>query len=479
MILKFAIINIRQMKRINYLISATVLWVLTAYTTFSQHTTEIEWKYNNGWALQKAPLNNTFEKFFAIGTWHVPGYIFSDSIETEQRYENRASLFRERAAPFNMVFVTPGQQKKYMSDKIHILNPFSAVLHSFIDKTPDLPKGKDKDYYRSQYMKKAVNSPEFEKHLDFEIKQILKKMPNEKHIYSHIDEIALGGVSKWAIPPSVGAKINERLKQFDKNALVFVDLLGHSKGSTYLFEQRYLQNHGSLPAAPPYELIESKARDIEIPLLGFSQAYNGLPVYQFNNGKYSYTDYDAQTLKSIWYENTKLIAAGYKGSGDVFGINAFRDFFAYPELAGITVDALKEGLGSKTPIWLYFDGNGYAKPAGLSPTAYVDNVKCQIYTSVIHGATGILFWNDWNKKPEVFDVLLPMLEELNKNLHIIKLKTVDKKVDGDLHIMIQENANGEKYIIATNTSKTAEIKLGIANAQKKMLKPLEVYISKI
>lgn len=69
MILKFAIINIRQMKRINYMISATVLWVLTAYTTFSQHTTEIEWKYNNGWALQKAPLNNTFEKFFCY--WHL------------------------------------------------------------------------------------------------------------------------------------------------------------------------------------------------------------------------------------------------------------------------------------------------------------------------------------------------------------------------------------------------------------------------
>lgn len=468
------------MKRISHLMIAALLSILTVNSGFSQRPTDIEWKYDNGWVLQKENPGGKFEKFFAIGTWHVPGYTFSDSIETdEQAYQSKASLFKERAAPFNMIFVNPGQQKKYMSDKIHILNPFSSILHSFVDRAPALPKGKDKDYYRSQYMKTIVNSTEFDMHLDSKIKQLLVKLPNEKHIYSHIDEIALGGVSKWAVPPSVGAKINERLKQFDKKALVFVDLLGHSRGSTYLFEKRYLQTNNTLPANPPYKLINPKALDSEIPLLGFSQAYNGLPVYQFNNGKYSYSAYDVETLKSIWYENTKLIAAGYKESGDVFGINAFRDFFALPVLAGITVDALKEGLGLKTPIWLYFDGNGYAKPADLSAKAYVNMMKCQIYTSIIHGATGILFWNDWSKKPEVFDALLPMLEDLNKNVSIIKLKTIDKKVDGDLHIMFKQNAKGEKYIIASNTSKTENINLNIAKIQKKILQPLEVYISKI
>lgn len=480
MILKSAIINIRQMKRINYLISATLLWVLTAYTAFSQHTTGIEWKYNNGWALQKAPLNNTFEKFFAIGTWHLPGYIFSDSFETDkQDYEKRASVFKQRAASFNMVFTNPGQQREYMSDKIKILNPFSAILHNFIDQAGNYPKGKDKDYYRSQDMKKVVTDVAFEKHLDLEINKLLVNFRDQKHIYSHIDEIALGGVSKWAIPPSVGAKITERAKQNDNNALVFVDLVGHSRGSTYLFEQEYLKTHKELPTAPPYEKIDKRALESEIPLLGFSQAYNGLPVYQFHDGKYSYTEYDAETLKSIWYENTKQLAAGYKKSGDVFGINAFRDFFTHPILAGITVDALKNALGPHTPIWLYFDGNGYAKPAQLTPKAYVNIVKCQIYTSIIHGATGILFWNDWRKTSEVFDALLPMLEEFNKTVPIIKLPTVHTKVEGDLHIMIKQNSKGEKYIIATNTSKTKNVKLKTPEVPDKILQPVEVYISKI
>ncbi len=446
----------------------------------SQTPTGLEWKYEEGWVLQKDFSGNQYEKFFAIGTWHVPGYTFTDSTEAnEPDYEKNAVLFKERSAPFNMVFMTPGLQKDYMSDIIHILNPFSAILHNYLDQIPELPKGKDKDYYRSQYMKGLMNDTNFNKYLDSEIKKILETLPNNKYIYSHIDEIALGGVSKWAVPPSMGAKINERVKLHDPNALVFVDLLGHCKGSTYLFEEKYLQTHDTLPKNPPYELIDPGALECEIPLLGFYHAHNGLPIYQFNNGKYSYTEYDFDTLKSLWYENTKLIASGYKGNGDVFGINAFRDYFAHPVLAGITVDALREGLGPNVPIWIYFDGNGYAKPANMTPKEYIEIVKCQIYTSIIHGATGILFWNDWSKTPEVFDTLLPMLKELNDNLPIVKLKTIDKKVDNNLHIMIKEGKKEGKYIIVTNTSKTNKIQIDIAGIDKKELQPLEVYVSEI
>ena len=219
-----------------------------------------------------------------------------------------------------------------------------------MDQVPGLPNGKDKDYYRSQHMKKIADTPEFEEYLDAEIKKILETLPNNQYIYSHIDEIALGGVSKWAVPPVMGAKINEKLKQNDPGALLFVDLLGHSKGSTYLFEKKYLQTHDALPEDPPYEFATPGAQDCNIPLLGFYQAYNGLPVYKFSDGKYFYSNYDFEILKSIWYENTKLVATGYKGCGNVFGINAFRDHFSYPALAGTTVDALRAGLGENTPI---------------------------------------------------------------------------------------------------------------------------------
>ena len=439
------------------------------------------WKTDKeGWVLRKEQNNNKPEKFFAIGTWHVPGYTFSTSPDsTTQLYETNSLLFNKKTAPFNMVFVTPGHQKEFMTNKTHILNPFSPILHTFLDNTSSLPKGIDKDYYRIQYLKEKVDSPEFEEYLDKEIKKILETLPNDKYIYSHIDEIALGGVSKWAVPPTVGAKINERVKKQDEDALVYVDLLGHARGSSYFFEQRYLKTHTSLPKDPPYELLSKEARDSKLPLLGFYETHDGSPLYDFKDGSYSYKNHDIETLKAIWFENTKLIAKGYKNNGDVFGINAFRDFYANPIIAGVTVDALRAGLGSEVPIWLYFDGNGYAKPTNETPKEYIQNVMSQIYTAIIHGATGILFWNDWSKTPEVFDVLLPELKVLNENLPIIKLKTVDRIINNDLHIMIKQNNKGERFIVASNSSKTDTLKINVPHVEKRELLPLEVYVSVI
>lgn len=432
---------------------------------------------DEGWVMRINPDNNKMEKFFAIGSWHVPGYTFANTPESEEESYTNATLFNKKTTPINMVFVTPGHEKDYMSDKIHILNPFSAILHNYFNKIPTLPKGKDKDYYHSQYMKTVVDSDRFTEYLEAEIQKLLTKVTNDKYIFSHIDEIALGGVSRWAIPPVVGEKINQTLKKFDNNALVYVDLLGHAKGSSYLFEKRYLQSNSSMPKAPPYELATPGATESEIPLLGFFHAYNGNPVYNFNNGKYSYVKYDFETLKSMWYENLKIISHDYKGNGDVFGINAFLDFFAYPVLSGITVDAMREGLGPDIPIWLYFDGNGYAKPSNVTPEDYIHVVKCQIYTSIVHGATGILFWNDWNKTPEVFDVLLPMLDELNNNLDIIKLNTADKIIKEHLHVLIKKGKKGEKHIIATNTDKNNSVIFDLPDGSRKTLEPLEVYVS--
>ncbi|WP_147384038.1 hypothetical protein, partial [Maribellus luteus] len=216
---------------------ALLLLIIDMYPVGLQ-AQHFNWKAGrDAWIMSKKTGSSEYEKFFAIGTWHVPGYSFTNSPEAdEQAYRENAALFKKKSEPFNMLFVTPGTQKDYMADKIHILNPFSPMLHAYIDKIPGLPEGDDKDYYRSLAIKEHVNSPEFEQYLDAEIKKISENLPNGKYIYSHIDEIALGGVGKWAVPSSVGAKISNRLKKQDKNALVFVDLLGHSKGSTYFFE---------------------------------------------------------------------------------------------------------------------------------------------------------------------------------------------------------------------------------------------------
>jgi hypothetical protein len=195
-------------------------------------------------------------------------------------------------------------------------------------------------------------------------------------------------------------------------------------------------------------------------------------------GNYSYTQYDRDSLKRIWFENLKILAEDYQANGDVFGINAFRDYYALPELAGLTVDALKAGLGDDVPLWIYFDGNGYAKPASVIPSDYLLNVKCQIYTAIIHGATGVLFWNDWSKTPEVFDHLLPVMEELKNNLPMITLDVVERVADGNKHMVIKGGGN-KKYVIATNSSKTEVVTIDLPNGNTLSLKPLEVYFSEL
>ena len=127
---------------------------------------------------------------------------------------------------------------------------------------------------------------------------------------------------------------------------------------------------------------------------------------------------------------------------------------------------------------MFFDGNGYAKPNDESVDRFVQNLKCQIYTSIIHGATGILFWNDRSNTPEIFKALEPMVKELTDNLPIVYMNTAESKFVNDLHYMIKDD-KGSKFIIAANTSKTETIELNIPNVSKKSLMPLEVFVSKL
>lgn len=429
------------------------------------------------WFYRKNKLTSKEEKFFGIGLWHVPGYTLTENNYTDVTHYDE---FKERTASSNIVIIDSRYLKSYMNEKILMIGNFSATLHGYLDKITALPKSSDKDYYRTQYLKGNANNPELIEAFDNEVRRIVNKYPEFERAYFPIDEIALGGIGKWFIPPSIGDKMYESIKKREGNPIVLVDLLGHGRGSTFFFEQNYLKTHASMPVKPPYELLSDEARaQTTYPLLGFSQAYNGTSVYRFdNNGNYSYVNMDINTLKSIWYENVKQIAAAYHNNGSVFSINAFRDFYAYPVLAGITMDALKAGLVDK-PVWLYFDGNGYAKPANVTPDKYIENVKCQVYTSIVHGATGVFFWNDWSKTSIVFDKLLPVLKELNDNLFVIFLNTIERKIDNDLHVMIKRDKGGNKYIIATNTSKTNDLELNIKGVEKKKLSPLEVYVSKV
>lgn len=430
------------------------------------------------WIYRKNKETGKEEKFFAIGIWAIPGYALYEGAANEAS----AAIFRAKTANCNIVQYGNIDQKylkPYMKEKTFMASTFAYVLqYDYLNKK-GLPTGADRDYYRTQFMKANPNAPDLVQAFDNAVNSITNQFQGYDLTFSSIDEIALGGIARWFIPASVGDRIYESIKKRKSDAIVFVDLLGHGRGSTFFFEKNYLKTHSAMPNNPPYDLLSEEARkQTKFPLLGFFEAHDGTPVYKFDeNGEYSYNDPDATKLRNIWFENVKQVAAAYKTNGNVFAINAFSNFYADPTLAGITVDALKEGLGDK-PVWLYFDGNGYAKPANMSAGNYADIVKSQIYTSLVHGATGVFFWNDSSKEPIVFDAMQPVLKELNENLPILYLPTIERKTAGDLHFMIKKEAgSGKKYIIAVNSSKTTTLQLNIQGLQKSSLSPMEVYIS--
>jgi len=435
----------------------------------------------DGWVLRKKPGSNKYERFFAICLWNIPGYARTKSADPDSVKIN-TQLFLEKTSYYNMKFGTSDQPKDLKTKLIPFISQpnFPAVFKNYLDKIPSINSDPvASPYLRSQYIRKDINNPKLKEALDSMIDHLCQKNSGNDYGWAPIDEIIQAGAAgKWNWPACVGDIIYERIKNKQKDALVFTDLMGIGRGNSYLFELLYLKTHSAMPDYPPMELLSKEARECrKNPLLGFRMAYEGSPVYEFNNGDYRYKEYDFETLKKLWFENVKICSAGFKNSGNVFGINAFRDFFAHPVLSGITVDAIKAGISSEMPVWLYFDGNGYAKEPDVSTEDYIKSVKCQMYTSIVHGATGVLFWNDKSKTPDVFDGLAPVLKEMNDNVKIFVLKTIETKINNDLHYMIKGKDSKHKYIIATNTSTTETLPIDIKGVSKKSLEPLEVYIA--
>ena len=454
----------------------SVLLLLSGAVCLPENAAGRHCRDTEDWVYRTDPRTGRPEKFFGIGFWRVPGYSPTTVPDLD---ESGAKEYAKRTSWCNIVLSDPRSLKPYMHDRIQMITNFAnPVFGRYLDKAASWPQTPDKDYYRNRYLQAHIDDPAFAQALDDALDSLIRAFDGCQRIYAPIDEIALGGLTRWFLPAELGDKIYERIRRKEVDPIVLVDLLGHGRGSTFFFEKNYRKTHKQLPADPPYDVLEERARlQKQFPLLGFFQAHDGTPVYRFDaEGKYAYADLDTERLKAIWYENVRQVAAAYKHNGNDFSLNAFRDFFACPALAAVTTDALKAGLGKK-PVWLYFDGNGYAKPASMSPQEYVRLVKCQIYTSLVHGATGVMFWNDGSKGPAVFDALQPMLQALQEDLPVVKMRTVERRIRGELHLMVKRDASGRRYVIATNTGRTEAVSLPFPIAGKQELAPLEVLVS--
>lgn len=390
-----------------------------------------EWSVENGWVIRYDIMKREKDYFFAVGLWGIPEYKFTpnNKIDSPEIYRKNKVVFDNYTELFNLVYSHCGYSKEYMNNKIIVSG--NSEFPWYIRKYMNTIEGNSNNQTNSKY----VNMPFLEEQvnrglLNAEIvdaidliKSSHRKNRINNYIWSPIDE-----VSSW--PPNLIESIYKQIKSSINKPLVYIDLTGNGKSRSF-------NNKHKLP-------IESNHYDL--------------------------------TFDDEWYQNVKQIANEYRNGGDVFGINSYRDFFQKPKLAGITIDAIKDGVGNDIPVWLWFDSAAYGKPNNIKLDDYIKNVKCQIYTSIIHGASGVMFWTDTNKESKVFISILPIIEDINNLIPIIKSRTLEKNSNGDLHYMIKEYKN-KKIAIISNTNKDKSIYITYPFYMQ--LEPLQVYVSKI
>jgi len=174
--------------------------------------------------------------------------------------------------------------------------------------------------------------------------------PKRSMIYYLMDEPDAGYATDhhWAFTDSLLKRFYDQRR---KGTLAYIDL-GPVTGSKLLYEKKY-------PLRAPDK---------------------GSAAY-FASLKYSYASVD---------ENVRVTARTYAPVADILGINSYDATNRRPSLLGEAVTAIQEAAGYK-PVWPWVSAEPYRYS---SPASMYTTVRAQIFSALVHGATGILFYND-------------------------------------------------------------------------------------
>lgn len=174
--------------------------------------------------------------------------------------------------------------------------------------------------------------------------------PNRSMIYYLMDEPDAGYATDhhWAFTDSLLKRFYDQRRS---GTLAYIDL-GPVTGSKFLYEKRY-------PRRAP---DQGSAR-------------------YFASLKHSFDTVD---------ENVRVTSSAYAPAADILGINSYDATNRKPSLLGEAVGWIQESSGYK-PVWPWVSAeqSRYTTEQSLYST-----VRPQLFSAIVHGATGILFYND-------------------------------------------------------------------------------------
>lgn len=440
---------------------------------FNESYSRSHWHIDNGWVYRNG------EKFFAIGIWGIPKYQFifsridSDSVNI--------SNFKDANKAFNLIYVHYGREKRYMENSLLFTGwgvlrwRFTKGFNGLDSFMPDKDSDGILNFYEMKFIKNHLVSYYNSYIKKSVVENIISHFKNFEYIWYLADEPNSGG-DGWCWYPSIIRSFNESVKSVTDSSLTFVDLGGSISGDRYTYEQNYIRKFGhaldSLAIGTNTDSLQGDPSYIR----SYDYAFDGTSVFKYDSLKNRWTRRPIALFRNKYYANIYQTATGYCSTADVMGLNCYADFFHYPEAANIAVTAIKNACGEEKPVWIYFDGAGYKKPRSMSNKEYIKLVKCQIYISILSGATGVLFWSTKDTENSYWILLKKLANELNINSLIFKSEILRRGHQGPVFYSIYVSKAGQKTIIAANSHKNEEFQFGIASEINITLKPLEVKI---
>lgn len=450
-----------------------VLIVSLVFVSFLSNAQVVNWKVENGWVQCG---KSSFTNIFVVGFYGIPGYSLNKMTEAKERtvFPNNRKSYDKVAEVANLLYSQSGYWKNYFGKKTKMIgtSEFPYLLKKKYEHTK---YGDLSSYYLMNDLVKKNNEGSLSIFIDQIVQRVSFENGNyENVIWSPFDEVA-SGYKGWAWPTEVTETVYKRIKKANPNQLVFLNLLGGGIGNSFLFQEKYKKENRKLPFNPPFEK-NAKIRGGKN-LKELHVNHQGNPIFETVNGKKQLRKISNIGFEKEWTENIESTARGYRNSADIFGFNSYKSFYENPRLAGVTVDAIKGGAGKETPVWLFFDVSGHARPKNTSQADYSKSIRAQIYISIIHGASGVLFWSANGKSADQFNFLLPTIVELKKYQLYFSGKTIDSKTVGEIQYVVKANeVTGKKILIAINTNRSKSFVFSCRYSVNIDLNPLQIFI---
>jgi len=466
------------MKKIFLFLLMTI--VINVPYTFSWSTGKLKTD-TEGWV-----LDDNGKKFFAIGLWGIPNYTF---VRNGEEPAGNDSLFVEETMNFNLILIQCNYQKPYMRHPGKIFSSgvstfqwmlseagYTGTVELFRDDNPS--NDTILHYHRMKSLRDNIYS--LQSYIQTEIVDYINaSFATFSLIHCIMDEPDTGRRG-WYWPPTVLQVYNNHVHTKAKDGLTYIDLGGNICANRFFYEKAFGDTF-KVGTAPDSGECSPDNMDT------YNFASDGTSLYTYSRAN-KWIRRPISVFRRLFFENVRETAAAYRNCADVFGYNSYQVFREFPETAGETVDAIKAGCGNDKPVWLFFDAAAHQKPPGMSYVEYARLIKCQVYTSIVHGATGVYFFA-FTESDDVISEYWPLIKalagELQEYCNIFMMPIVNQSWDtayhhksyNHLHYSVRSSGTGEKtYLIATNTALKDSIQVNIEGFPQFTLEPLGIQI---